>query len=191
MCSSSSPFYTRRSRRRTTQSDRPTGKSGDALSGPLPTVAGLPGLVPHQLAVEALLATLGPPAGPWPLPSCNDPATRADSLGDRPVGSRPVTKEVIMAEVGIELFPVSGETLEWRLWATFAAGVLNLADGVANGVIDRPAFKEAVDESVRELAKTIDVIPETVEAILYALGRVKNDPEPPTNGWRRPMWPET
>lgn len=97
-----------------------------------------------------------------------------------------------MAEVGIEIFPVSGETLEWRLWATFAAGLINLSDGVCAGAIDRVAYLEAVDQHVVALAKDLGVMRDTVDAILYALGRVKQQEDhQPRSSMVKGQWPTT
>jgi len=102
-----------------------------------------------------------------------------------------VTKEVIMAEIGIEIFPMDGQALEWRSWATILASMLNLGDCLKNGVIDRLAYEQAVDESLKVLAEDLGVIPDTVFAILYALGRVKHQPDDaPRSNMARTVWPQ-
>lgn len=97
-----------------------------------------------------------------------------------------------MAEIGIEMFTISGETLEWRLWATFAASLLNLSDSVYGGSIDRMAYTRAVDLQVDALAKELGVMRDTVDAIMFALGRIDHHaPNHPKSTMTRGQWPTT
>lgn len=162
-----------------------------ALSGPVRTVDGLLGLSVPELPVQAFFGPRRPPAGGCWRPPCNDPLTRADNLDTRPADGWPGTKEVSMPDIEMELVEVGGETFEWRLWAQFAATLLNFGELLADGRLDRMAYKEAVEAAEEVMWQAIGVQQDTFYAILYALGRKRTVTEPNETAMWQGRWPTT